>query len=110
MQNVDHAYAHTTFKEQGATLDREIIAVSDPGARIMNQKATYVAISRARDNTEIVTSDRATMLKNAGVGFEKSIALEPGDLTLALSDANLRVPPASRVLERTRSLDHGFSF
>ncbi|CAE6842412.1 MobF family relaxase [Paraburkholderia aspalathi] len=73
---IDHAYAHTSYKEQGATNDREIIAVSSTGAIVFNKQAAYVAASRAKDNTEIVTSDLATLKRNAGAEVEKTTAIE----------------------------------
>ena len=76
---VDHTYARTSFKEQGATNDREIIALSLTGAKVFNRESAYVAVSRARDNTEIVTSDSAAMVKNAGKDVGKTTALEPAD-------------------------------
>lgn len=52
---------------------------------MFNREAAYVAASRARDNTEIVTEARDAMLKNAGkevgkttaVDFEKVAAPQP---------------------------------
>ena len=78
---VDLAYAHTSYKEQGATNDREIIAISETGAKVFNKEAAYVAASRAKDNTEIVTSDLKTLLKNAGkeVGKTTALKLTPAD-------------------------------
>lgn len=76
MQFVDLAYAHTTFKEQGATNDREIIAVSEVGAKVFNKQAAYVAATRAKHNTEIVTSDLKTLLKNAGKDVSKTTAID----------------------------------
>jgi ATP-dependent exoDNAse (exonuclease V) alpha subunit len=73
---IDHAYAHTSYKEQGATNDREIIAVSVTGAKVFNREAAYVAASRARDNTEIVTEARDAMLKNAGKEVGKTTAVD----------------------------------
>ena len=73
---VDLAYAHTSFKEQGATNDREIIAVSKVGAKVFNQMAAYVAATRARDNTEIVTTDLKTLIANADALRLKSVATE----------------------------------
>ena len=73
---VDLAYAHTSFKEQGATNDREIIAVSAIGAKVFNKEAAYVAASRAKDNTEIVTSDMKTLLKNSGKEVGKTTAVQ----------------------------------
>lgn len=76
LRRIDHAYAHTSYREQGATNDREIVAVSKVGAKIFNRESAYVSISRARDNTEIVTSDEATMLKNAGKDVSKTTAID----------------------------------
>lgn len=76
MATVDLAYARTTYKEQGVTNHREIIAVSEVGAHWFNREAAYVAASRAKDNTEIVTSDRAEMLKNAGKETTKTTAID----------------------------------
>ncbi|WP_049096348.1 MobF family relaxase [Burkholderia cepacia] len=73
---VDHAYAHTSYKEQGATNHREIIAVSEIGAYVFNREAAYVAASRAKDNTEVVTSDLQKLLDNAGREVGKTTAVE----------------------------------
>ena len=73
---IDHSYARTSYKEQGATNDREIIAVSVTGAKVINREATYVSVSRARENTEIVTSDLPKLLKNAGRDVAKSTAID----------------------------------
>lgn len=73
---VDLAYAHTTFKEQGATNDREIIAASKIGAKVFHKQAVYVATTRAKDNTEIVTSDMKALLKSAGEEVLKTTAMD----------------------------------
>jgi hypothetical protein len=46
LRYVDHAYAHTSYKEQGATNHREIVAVSVVGAKVFNRLAAYVAAPR----------------------------------------------------------------
>ncbi|MGR9587108.1 MobF family relaxase [Pandoraea sputorum] len=73
---LDLAYAHTSYKEQGATNDREIIAVSTIGAKVFNKEAAYVAATRAKDNTEIVTSDLKKLMNNAGRAVDKTTAVE----------------------------------
>ena len=73
---LDLAYAHTSYKEQGATNDREIIAVSKIGANVFNKEAAYVAATRARDNTEIVTSDLEKLMRSAGRVVDKTTAVE----------------------------------
>lgn len=95
MQHVDHAYAHTTFKEQGVTNERQIIAVSTIGAMVINREAAYVAASRAKGNTEIVTSAKEKMLENAGKVTTKTTAIDIGD--------NLHVPRTQATVERTTS-------
>ena len=72
---VDLAYAHTTFKEQGATNKHQLLMVSETGAKIFNREAAYVGATRAKLNTEIFTSNREAMLKNAGKDVAKETAL-----------------------------------
>ena len=98
---VDHAYAHTSFKEQGATNDREIIAVSKTGAMVFNREAAYVAASRARDNTEIVTSDLDTLQKNAGKEVPKTTAID----WQKRMDQSLAVGPSRELLRETPALE-----
>lgn len=76
LRMIDLSYARTSFKEQGVTNDREIIAVSKIGAKAFSAEAAYVAGSRARDNAEVVTSDYLTLLKKAGVSVEKTTAID----------------------------------
>jgi ATP-dependent exoDNAse (exonuclease V) alpha subunit len=76
LRMVDLSYARTTFKEQGATTDREIIAISAIGAKVFNEQAAYVAGTRAKNNAEIVTSDYDTMLKNSGKAVSKTTAID----------------------------------
>jgi hypothetical protein len=46
------------------------------GAKIFHKQAVYVAATRAKDNTEIVTSDMATLLKSAGEEVLKTTAMD----------------------------------
>ena len=95
---VDHAYAHTSFKEQGATNDRQIFAVSLTGAMIVNRESTYVALTRAKDNTEIVTSDLERLAKNAGRDVSKTTALDTSKHVLSIEEvvARNRAEPSGR--------------
>ena len=81
LRHVDIAYARTTFKEQGATRQRVIMAVSKKGASVMNKITAYVAATRAKDNTEIVTSDVKSMLKNADRDVENTTAMTQAAMT-----------------------------
>lgn len=78
MRFADLGYAHTTIKDQGATYQRMIIAASETGAKVFNRQATYVAATRAKDNTEIVTSDYEALLKSAGKEVKKTSAHDMG--------------------------------
>lgn len=80
LRQIDFAYAHTSHKEQGVTNDHEIFLVSETGAYWLNREASYVAASRAKNNTEIVTNDEAysKMLENAGTMPSKTTALDIG--------------------------------
>jgi ATP-dependent exoDNAse (exonuclease V) alpha subunit len=116
---IDHGYARTSFKEQGATNHREILAVSDKGAAIINRESTYVSGTRAKDNTEIVTSDRGKMLKNAGRDVSKLTALDPAQKDKSLEeilagyrgqvDAREPAKDQERVKERSREQGFGLS-
>ena len=78
MRFADLGYAHTTIKDQGATYQRMIIAASETGAKVFNRQATYVAATRAKDNTEIVTSNYEALLKSAGKEVKKTSAHDMG--------------------------------
>ncbi|MDN4571889.1 conjugal transfer protein [Pandoraea cepalis] len=99
---LDFAYAHTSYKEQGATNDREIIAVSGAGAMVFNKEAAYVAATRAKDNTEIVTSDLARLMQNAGRSVDKTTAVEMKEVIRAeQSKVNQQAASMSRQKEPT---------
>lgn len=101
LRHIDHAYAHTSYKEQGVTNQVEIIAVSEIGAKVITREAAYVAASRAKGNTEIVTNARDLMLKNAGKETTKTTAVDIGD-NLDRSIINAGILKA-RAQEATRS-------
>lgn len=101
---VDFSYAHTSHKEQGATNDREIFAVSAVGAKVVNREAAYVASTRAKDNSEIVTSDWDTLLKNAGKEVKKTIAIKLGSQVEGMNRGE-KVENMSRALESILNQD-----
>lgn len=87
MRSVDHSYAHTSQKDQGATYAVEIWAVSQGGAKTMNSQAAYVSMTRAKVRTEIYTSDLKTMLLKAGIDVKKTTALLPADLGIKAQES-----------------------
>lgn len=104
LRYVDHAYAHTSHKEQGVTNHREIFLVSPAGAHWLNREASYVAASRAKHNTEIVTTEeaRGTMLANAGKEPEKTTALDIGR-NLSLDKVQVQERPQVQTQEQHRT-------
>ncbi len=122
LRMVDLSYARTTFKEQGSTTDREIIAISKVGAKVFNSQAAYVAGSRAKGNTEIVTSDYETMLRNSGKVVGKTTAIDVDKSKVKSVEqerikevthdkAKVQVQKKDNDLQRTRTTQNlGFSF
>jgi len=92
VRNIDLSYARTSFKEQGATNQHEIVMVSDTGAKIFSRQAAYVASTRAKGETEVVTSNRDKMLAQADRSSEKVTALTPDEMRVLTehSQATLR--------------------
>jgi conjugative relaxase-like TrwC/TraI family protein len=106
LRYVDHAYAHTSHKEQGVTTHREIFLVSEKGADWLNREASYVAASRAKQNTEIVTTEEAydKMLENAGKPPQKTTAIDIGhNLSLDRAQVHERTQTPVREQHRDRS-------
>jgi len=73
--HVDHAYSRTTFKSQGETTHRHIIA-AHTGVHNFNRQDAYVAASRAKDQTEIVTTDYSTLLLNSTRAVDRVTAID----------------------------------
>ena len=54
---LDHAWATTIHSFQGRTVDTIVAAMESGNRALVNQKALYVAISRARYRAELITDD-----------------------------------------------------
>ena len=55
--HLDRAFASTVHAFQGRTVDQIVAAMPTGNPDLTNQRAFYVAISRARDGAELVTDD-----------------------------------------------------
>ena len=75
MRLVDLGYARTSFKEQGATNNAELIALSNTGAAIFNKEAAYVMATRAKTRVELITSAPDKVFENASKEVEKTSAI-----------------------------------
>ena len=57
LRHVDRAFAATVHAFQGRTVDRIVAALPAGNPKLTDQRAFYVAISRARDTAQLVTDD-----------------------------------------------------
>ena len=57
-----------------------------------------ISLTRAKDNTEIVTSDWSMVLRNAGAEVSKSTALEEGGVARAVEGVRRRMDLAAHEL------------
>jgi len=57
LRHLDRAFASTVHAFQGRTVDQIVAAMPTGNPDLTNQRAFYVAISRARDGAELVTDD-----------------------------------------------------
>ncbi len=57
LRHLDRAWAATVHAFQGRTVDRIIAALPTGNPQLTDQRAFYVAVSRARDRAELVTDD-----------------------------------------------------
>lgn len=70
---LDHAYAITEYKSQGATVDHLIWSTNSQST---NFQAGYVAVTRARESIKIYTDDAKKLEKNITKQGEKVSTLE----------------------------------
>lgn len=75
--HLDRAYATTSHSAQGLTCDRALIN-AESFSRTTQRDVYYVAISRARHQTEIYTNDAAKLAGVVNRLEEKTAALDIG--------------------------------
>jgi ATP-dependent exoDNAse (exonuclease V) alpha subunit len=76
MAKVDHAYARTAHGNQGRTVDKAIIAISEGSAGLINKESAYVALTRAKELVTLVTTAKDTVIRNATEMSDKTTALD----------------------------------
>jgi ATP-dependent exoDNAse (exonuclease V) alpha subunit len=76
-RNLDHGYAVTSYSSQGETVDRVIINAntSEPDV-LLNQRMSYVAVSRAREDAVVYTNSEAELSEALDRQVDKQMALE----------------------------------
>lgn len=76
MRHVDHGYAQTSVKSQGATNQSQIVLATVDSGRAINEQMAYVGTTRAREHTEIVTDNREKVVSSMSNANEKSVAVD----------------------------------
>lgn len=99
-QGLDHGYALTAHDFQGATVNRIIVAMSSTET-MADQKAFYVAVSRARDDITLITDDaeRLAARLEAQTG-EKITALEAYVATI--TEREITASDTAKETDKTR--------
>jgi len=72
---LDHGYARTEYKSQGATVDR-VIWHADAREGRLTQNAFYVALTRARDRFTLYTNDRELLAERVRGAETKASTLD----------------------------------
>ena len=99
LRHLDRAWAATVHSFQGRTVDRIIAAMPTGNPNLTNQRAFYVAISRARDRAELVTDDASKLSDQLEKAIGERIAALDGVTKQAAYEAVFGVEPP-------RDLDH----
>jgi conjugative relaxase-like TrwC/TraI family protein len=76
-RHLDHGYAVAGFPSQGQGVNRVLInADAREAGALMNQHATYEALSTAKENTRIYTNDIGGLANAINFGADKQASLE----------------------------------
>jgi hypothetical protein len=76
-RHIDHGYAVTSHSSQGLTVDRVLInADTRESLRLLNDRMTYVAVSRAREEALIYTDSMQNLRDSLNRATNKEMALE----------------------------------
>ena len=100
LRHLDRGWASTIHAFQGRTVDGIIAAMptGDPG--LTNQRAFYVAISRARDDAELVTDDAWKLSDQLERATGERVSALDGAAKVAAYEAVFEAePPGGRDLE-----------
>jgi len=73
--HIDHGYAQTVHASQGQTLEK-VIVEADTRSLTSNERAFYVAISRAESGVTIYTDDKEMLPESMSRNSDKEAALD----------------------------------
>lgn len=101
LSHLDHGWTSTVHAMQGQTADRVIGVIDAAHPHLTNQKAFYVAVSRARDGVSIITNDQATLKDTLEQQTgEKIDALEVEESREPKLDEPMKEPGQEKSLDR----------
>jgi len=60
-KHIDYAYSDTVYSAQGQTAKNSVLVLESYRKNLINQKSTYVGLSRASHHAEIITDDKTAL-------------------------------------------------
>ncbi len=93
LRHMDRGWAATVHSFQGRTVDHIVAAMPVGNPNLTNQKAFYVAISRARDHAELVTDDARKLSEQLERATGERISALDGVVSEAAHEAELGLEP-----------------
>ncbi len=93
LRHMDRAWAATVHSFQGKTVDHIVAAMPAGNPNLTNQRAFYVAISRARDHAELVTDDARKLSDQLERATGERISALDGVAREAAHEAELGLEP-----------------
>lgn len=91
-----HGYCITSFASQGMTVDKVFVGMSSESLPAINQRSSYVALTRGKEKVEIYTDDRTELLR----------AMSRPDEPMSATELNgsAKQPPNGRDRARARRM------
>ncbi len=106
LRHMDRAWAATVHSFQGKTVDHIVAAMPAGNPNLTNQRAFYVAISRARDHAELVTDDARKLSDQLERATGERISALDGVAREAAHEAELGLdPPEERDAGHVERID-----
>lgn len=101
---LDHGYARTEYKSQGATVDR-VIWHADAREGRLTRNVFYVALTRARDRFTVYTDDRELLAERVREGAAKASTLDHERAKERQTPAEPRELAREREMVRDREME-----
>ncbi len=109
LRHMDRAWASTVHSFQGRTVDHIVAAMPAGNPNLTNQRAFYVAISRARDHAELVTDDARKLSEQLERATGERISALDGVAREAAHEAELGLePPEERDAGHVDRMEHEY--